>query len=548
MRRSVNLSIGLAVVGWLVLGGASAPSGNPSNHAEAGSIAMDDREAVRAVDFESRKVYQSDQRPSYTSWVSFFPGEEGQWYISCEEVTRPEVPLPQCSPEEWFGMGLPNGYDKSQYLMEAVILESRDDMQTWRVISREPYRQHHTVGQFGTARTPDGRFLRFIWACYSLDPGVAPNETLYSSEDDGKTWRKMPAFHHDRFSSWPHRLRTLRDGTMVLCVPMREGWGTPERPTRTARNLNAIGERQMTIFCSFDQGRTWEGPLPILSGQSVSETDFVELPSGDLLFVNNSIFAQPGRQIVYRDGKRFTPGPLEKSLGKTGLRDANTVPETVCITPDGILVGCMRAGSYHWSDDLGLTWQRLQGIPRTGPEVYQPWIHSLPDGRIACAGHFGRDAPISGDNRDDQYISLHIFKLEVLRKTQSTRLVLEREFDAPARRWKNSYVLTLQVAEEPLPDQELEFWYVGRGEPGYDSFGKSPLEDRIKAGGKLVRVRTDAAGEARVDLSHLDGITDEHNSIQVIGRFNSDYSDPSFKPCQTPQFEFYSIAVQDSAL
>jgi len=116
--------------------------------------------AVRAVEFESRKVYQSSQRPSYTSWVSFFPGEEGRWYVTCEEVTRPEKPLPQCSREQWYEMALPVGYDKSQHKMEMVMLESGDNLKTWRVISRAPCRFHHSAGSFGQARTKDGRFLQ----------------------------------------------------------------------------------------------------------------------------------------------------------------------------------------------------------------------------------------------------------------------------------------------------------------------------------------------------------------------------------------------------
>ena len=282
--------------------------------------------------------------------MSFFPGEKGQWYLTCEEVTRPEEPLPQCSPPQWYGMGLPCGYDKSQYLMEAVLLESRDNMQTWKVISRQPYHHQHTVGQFGTTRTRDGRFLRFIWACYSPDESVAANEIFYESADDGKTWKKRPAFHDPHFFSWPHRLRTLRDGTLVLCIPLGPRWGTPERPVRTCTDLHAIGEMQMNLFFSFDQGRTWDGPLPIFGGQNVSETDFVELPCGDLLFVNNSIFAHPGRQMVYREGRRFTPGPLEKALGQTHLRQPNMVPETVCLTKEGVL-----------------SWAACAPAPTTGP-------------------------------------------------------------------------------------------------------------------------------------------------------------------------------------
>ncbi len=106
---------------------------------------------------------------------------------------------------------------------------------------------------------------------------------------------------------------TLRDGTLVLAVPMSERWGAGlERATRTAQRLDVANHMQVTLYFSFDDGRSWKGPLPVFGGQNVSETDFVELPSGDLLLVNNSIFAYPGRQMLYREGEAFTPGPLER--------------------------------------------------------------------------------------------------------------------------------------------------------------------------------------------------------------------------------------------
>ena len=265
-------------------------------------------DAVRATEFASRVVYRASQRPGYTSWVSFFPGERGQWYLTCEEVSRPERPLPRLSRQRWYEFGLPNGYDKSSLRMEMVILESTDQMQNWRVISREPARFQHSAGQFGTARTSDGRFLRFVWANYLLEDNAHPGEILFVSADNGKTWQKQPAFHDRNFVSYPHRLRTLKDGTLVLALPIGPAWGTGQAlPTRTARNINAASSLQMTVGFSYDQGRTWTQPLPIYGGDNVSETDFVELSSGDLLCVNNSIFARPGRQILHRQGQRWWP-------------------------------------------------------------------------------------------------------------------------------------------------------------------------------------------------------------------------------------------------
>lgn len=493
--------------------------------------------AVRAVDFESRKVYQSSQHPGYSSWVSFFPGERGQWYIGCEEVTRPATPLPRATTQQWYEMSLPNGYDKSGYQMEMVLLESTDDLASWHVISREPARFQHSAGSFAQARTRDGRFLRFVWSAYSLDPTVKPNEIFYESDDDGKTWKKMPTFVDPHFAAFSNRLRTLRDGTLVLAAPLTPRWGKgTDRPIRATMRLDTPNDVQMTLFFSHDQGRTWQGPLPVLGGQNVSETDFVELPSGDLLLINNNIFPHPGRQFIYRDGNRFTPGPLESV-------HAGKVPETVCLTKDGILIGCMRAGTYSWSDDLGQTWQPLDGIPQRAPEsmqMYQPCINVLPDGRIACAGHFGYDDAMG---TRDQYVSVHLFHINVLRKTRDTKIDLVRDFDEAGQKWLNRFTLRLTCGGEPLAGKEMEFWYVERYQPGYDSYNAESLEQRMKEGGHLLKVRTDVAGIAHVALPGMENVTNPHLSYQVVARFNADRSDPDDKPAQTMQFTFYENSV-----
>ena len=510
--------------------------------------------AVRATDFESRRVYQSSQRPSYTSWVSFFPGERGQWYLTCEEVTRPEEPLPQCSREDWFRMCLPRGYDKSQYRMEMVILESRDDMRTWKVISREPCRFQHSAGTYANQiRTRDGRFLRFVWAAYSLEPGTRPNEIFYESADNGRTWAKMPDFvDPDHFDHHPNRLRMLRDGTLVLCIfhSPRVAPGT-ERPFRNMRRLDVLGDSPMMVFFSSDQGRTWRGPMPIYGGQRVSETDFVELPDGDLLFINSSIYAYPGRQFVYRSGDLFTPGPLEKvrHLGHDAC-----VPETVCLTEDGILIGCMRNSEYMWSDDLGQSWWRIQDIPvleggLDNPqrlECYQPSIELLDDGRVACAGHYGGDDAIGSR---DQYLNIHLFRLEVVRGSgQAPRILVDRDFNESSNRWRNAYTIALLCSGAPLAGRELEFWYVARYKPGYDDQGRHSIEDRMQMGGHLLKVRTGEDGRARVSLPEMEEVTDPHLSYQFVVQFNADRSDPDYRPTRTLEHTFYALSAPDPPL
>jgi len=518
---------------------------------------MDSAPAIRALDFESRKVYHSAQTPGYTSWVSFFPGENGQWYLTCEEVTQPVPPLPQCTAQQWFEMGMPIGYDKSQYKMEMVILESRDEMQTWHVISREPCRFQHSAGQFGTIRTREGRFLRFVWSKYSLDPSMKPNEIFYSSSDNGKTWKKEPPFHDEHFVGHPHRLRMLRDGTLVLAVSLRLNYGEgTDSPLRRCRNLNLVNEWQMTLFFSYDQGHTWDGPLPIYGGQTITETDFVELPEGHLLCINNSNYVTPGRQFIYRKGRSWTPAPLERSLNaqsranNSAIANVNPtelswVPETVCLTEDGILVGCLRASIYQWSDDYGLTWWPLKGAPDLAPQMYQPWIQYLGNGQVVCAGHYGADDAIKSR---DQYLVLHSFQVEVVRKKKTTHLALERHFIEDHASWPNAYTLKLTADGIPLPNKEIELWYVERYQSGYDAWNSIRLEERMKLGGKLLKLRTDSDGAAQVSFPEYDKIDDPHMAYQLVARFNADGSDPNYKPTQTPQFSQYCLCQQDPSL
>ena len=489
--------------------------------------------AVHATNFQSRKIYQSSQRPSYTSWASFFPGKPDEWYLGFVEITTSDKPQPRASKEFIYGMALPRGYDTSKHKQELVLLKSSDNLKTWQKRGRETVVANG--GAFAQARTRGGKLLRFVWAVYSRDPATKPNEIYYQSSDDGKSWRKMSPFVSERFAWYPHRLRTLRDGTLVVCIPRAARWGVgTDYPIRSALRLDTVSDMEMMLFFSRDEGATWSNPLPIFSGQTVSETDFVELPDGTLLFFNNSIFATPGRQFVYREGNRFTPGPLERV-------QSGTVPETVCLVDDGVLVGCHRPGNYFWSDDLGRNWKPLEGAP-SSMEVYQPWIQSLGGGKVACAGHYGGDDPIGGR---DQFISLHTFDARVLRKTASTRLWIERGYDEARKNFLNSYTISLTSNDTPLPEKDIQVWYVARDTPGYDSYNSKPLAERMKAGGKIVTIRTDTSGHAKLDLPEFDGITDIHRSYQLVIRFNPDGQYPNFKPAQLPQLEYYANSGLD---
>jgi len=488
---------------------------------------------VQAEGFESRVAYRSPQSPSYAAWVSFFPGEHGQWYLTCEEISGRETSLPRMTRQQFYEFSMPTAYDESQLRRHLLLLESRDGMKTWDVISRQPCRLRHSAGTFAQARTKDGRFLRFGWSAQWLDPTRHPGSIFFVSSDNGQSWQLQPPFHDRRVFSYAHRLRTLRDGTMVLAIPFGPPWGEGTScPIRACTNLNADSGMQMNLCFSYDQGRTWTDPLPIYGGHSVSETDFVELPSGDLLCINNSIFPHAGRQIVYRTPHGWVPAAFERSPSRV-------VPETVVLMENGVMVGCMRNSHYLWSDDWGLNWYPLEGIPEgivKGRETYQPWMQYLGNGTVANAGHYGSD---NFYGELDQFVMLHYFRVKLLRKSEDAQIDVVRDFDEYRSKWRNGYTLRLTCNGKPLAGKQLEFWYVERWKPGYDD-DATPLAERKKQGGEVIWANTDAQGVAHVTIPRLDAVTSIHHTIKIVVLFNADGRDAYYKPVQTSQLEFYS--------
>lgn len=479
---------------------------------------------VCATDFNSSVVYRSSREPGYAAWVSFFPGTDNTWYIGCEEVSKVDPPRAGATPEQRYAFVLPKGYDKSHHQMEMVLLESSDDLSTWQVVSRTAARFQHSAGQFGQAAVGANRFVRFVWQSYSLESDN-PGAILRISDDRGKTWRTKTV-HDPRFASYPHRLRTLSDGTLVLALPFAPRFSV-ERP-RGASLLNADSETRMTFVTSTDGGETWSQPVPVYGGRPVSETDFVELPSGDLLFVNGTIFQDPGRQIVYRTAYGWIPGPYERCANCEGYT-VNPAPETVAMTEDGVIVGALRNGRYSWSDDYGIHWYPLSGIPDhimnppahgAVTEIYQPWINYLGNGEFACAGHYGFDDPLEKGHAN--YINLHRFRLVVGERLMPATLSLRRCFDTAVRSDRNRYVVHFESNGSPVVDREIELWYFVYGkDEGADPFNRLSLEERITKGGQVMRGRTDRDGICVFNVAQFDDVPEEdiHHYVQYVVRF-----------------------------
>src|SRR5262249_45378840 len=126
-----------------------------------------------------------------------------------------------------------------------------------------------------------------------------------------------------------------------------------------------------------------------------------------------------------------------------------------------------------------------------------------------------------------------------------TKLWIERGYDETKKSFLNSYTILLTANSAPLADKDVQVWYVARDTPGYDSYNSKPLAERMKLGGKVLTVHTNATGEAKLDLPEFNGITNVHSTYQMLIRFNVDQKYPDYKPAQLPQLEYYANSGLD---
>jgi hypothetical protein len=326
----------------------------------------------------------------------------------------------------------------------------------------------------------------------------------------------------------PFTLRLLSDNkTLVIFCPYAKSWGPGKQiPGRLHSKPGNTTAFQAALLFSDDFGKTLSGPVPVYPNMPVTETDFVELPSGDLLFIHHREFGRgtAHRQLVRKTSRGWVPEEMEP-VGELA-------PEIFVRTGEGHLVGASRNSAYVWSEDDGLTWQPIDGIKSC---EYQPRAMVLKDGRVLFAWHHGADLPYG---QADQYVGMHTFKLEVTEPRSRSRLELRRVFDPAAKRYVCAFDATLAgIDGKPIVGKSIEFSIVARGAPGYEELGGAkPWEH----GAKQV-VKTDANGVARVNYREQEKTDDIHQTYQVAARFDPERADADYLPSTSLTIEYYAL-------
>jgi photosystem II stability/assembly factor-like uncharacterized protein len=492
---------------------------------------------ARAVDFEERIIFRSPENPGFAAWAQLWADPTGgdtndlgaKLLLRRKPAPGEKVVHPPIDVHRWEAVALPVKYDFAELVNESVYLRSRDAGATWTQTLRCPepeLNQSADSGCMSPIALPDGRMLSLSWGM----PGC-----LRESSDGGRTWRRLhelmdPAF----YDVAPFTIRLLSDQkTLVIFCPYARSWGPGKLVG--GRLHSQPGSRaawQAALFFSNDFGRTLTGPIPIFPNVPVTEADFCELPSGDLLFVQNEMFANghAHRQLIRKTKSAWVPEGMEEV--------AKLAPEIFVRTDEGYLVGVSRNAPYVWSEDDGVTWQAVEDI-KSGE--YQPRALRLKDNRILFLWHKGGDLPYG---QADMYIGQHTFKLQVIEPRPRSQLKLARAFDEKARKYICAFDATLTSGYgKPIADKPIEFSIVARGAPGYEEFGgATPWVHGAKQ-----TIKTDANGLARVSYPEQSAITDIHQTFQVAARFDPQHDDPAYLPSTSLTIEYYAVTPTGEA-
>jgi hypothetical protein len=356
-----------------------------------------------AVEHQRQTIYHSPQKPGFTSWCGAWTMPDGSLMVSFTQATgpidgRPQAPKDVQHKLTWPPPGHP-GYDMTGLDLRNVHLRSTDAGKTWKQVSADPFKScMNGVSGEAEAALADGTVLRAVFGFYlPYNPELPQTGFLERSSDGTQTWGKPEVpLDPKKYSTWPRRIRLLRDGRLVVLL------GVVEAPAGSQTRAEFSKLVAPMLIVSSDKGRTWQGPIAAIpadqQGGWTEEFDAAELASGDLL----CMFRRAD------DAKRWQ-GVLKKSgdtwiAGKAGpsVLPHSGQPELLA-TREGPILHTATSG-IHWTTDAGKTWNAL----KTPGTAYYPRSVQTADGRIYVFGHVGGD---DAYGKSDQSIVMDSFRL-----------------------------------------------------------------------------------------------------------------------------------------
>ena len=495
-----------------------------------------------ARDFEEIPIYYPEVRPGYAGWVSLFDFGNGDLGCAINEIRK--APSPDVRPpslEFMEAMVLPYQFGSAEtadadptLVGEYVCTRSSDAGKTWDVTGRSVVHTRH----YWHVGFPDGRMIRIYGTSFMGWLGDDRNKVVVEESTDGGTeWQEISRLL-DGYSMNMLKVKSLSDGSVVMAGPIRQAFGAgTDRATRSTEPPHKAHSHDPAFLISQDGGRTWDGPHYVFPGILAWEFDFVELAGGDLLFINSQIQSGPAaRQVVKRTATGFINEPvmwIRRGATEDPLNwPESLVPETVCITPDGLLVGALRMRPYACSADLGENWYEIDGLPSSN---YQPMMIALPDGRFLNAWHTGHDHHFGSF---DMFTGIHAFRLAA-NLPKPTKLTIERQKNAEGDHFLNVYQARLTSGDQGVAGRRISLRVSPNVLP--TSTGESRLNPiDVRDSDDVRTATTDENGIARFELPDIDAHPHCSFSYRLATSFTPGEGD-EYAACLGPKRSAYSL-------
>ncbi len=366
-----------------------------------------------ASDYTSTTIYHSPQSPGFTCWTGTWIMPDRSLMVTFTQATGPFKDRPRTDAKMlaafpgWPPNGNPN-YDMNGLDLRNVYLRSTDEGKSWNEVSSDPFRScmNHSTGKAQVALA-DGVIVRAVWGQYlPFDDTFPKTGCLQRSHDGGKTWSgpEKPLLDPKRFTTYPTRLRLLRDGRLMVTG------GILRVPAGTlAANVNRAPIEPL-MMTSSNGGKTWSKPVtvvpdPYRANWSGEEYDVAELATGNLLCVFRTVdpTLKTNREVRWQALlKRARRSWMSHDCGPSVLKHSGH-PELLA-TREGMVLHIATDGIYGTSD-AGKSWHLLEG---SRASRYYPRSVQAADGRIFIFSHIGGDDAYGAV---DQYIRMDTFRL-----------------------------------------------------------------------------------------------------------------------------------------
>lgn len=355
----------------------------------AGTSAQAEQFSGRVLDYQAKSIYHSPETPGYTSWTWIWQLPDGAVQTVFVQATGPVANIKLSYP----------------------VLQSTNSGKDWTRVSGDiPVGPGGGGG--GMAVLPNGTMVRPV-VDYGFKEHLPHGQILTRGRDigvvqrstnGGVSWSDTIDVVSPKSCSYffPTLIKPLRDGRLILF-----GGLAPSGVADARANLIK------TMFISDDQGLTWGSPIALMPASAgvCEESDFVELPNGDLFWIHRAeLFDAAGnylnttrvKSVAKKTGDTFVPGPVST------LPFPNIGFPCVLLTKTGVLLD-LAYNQSHWSDDTGQTWHDLMRDDSTVLRTaYYPRAVQTADGTVIVVSHKGSD---NGYGTFDQRINVQTFRL-----------------------------------------------------------------------------------------------------------------------------------------